>query len=69
MPIDPTGTEPGIVPNKEKPAEVLMRCKNESCGSITAIEITPPNLGGARLYQCVKCKRTHGIQVGGAFEL
>ena len=69
MPIDPTGTAPGLIGQKDKPAEVLMRCKNQSCDSISAIEITPPNQGGARLYQCVKCKRTHGVQVGGAFEL
>lgn len=69
MPIDQTGTNPGLVAQEHKPSEVHIRCKNPSCDSINAIEITPPGQPGVRRYQCSKCKHSHGVQVGGAFDL
>lgn len=70
MPIDPAGTTPGLTPKAEEAPTVHIRCKNPSCDSINAIELKIPGMqGGSRLYQCVKCHRTHGVAVGGAFEL
>jgi len=66
MPVDPTGTKPGLVSNEKKPDEVHIRCK--SCGHMVAIEITPKGARG-RMYQCVKCKQAWGIDVGGGVNL
>jgi hypothetical protein len=69
MPIDPTGTAPGVsIPPKEQ-EKVHMRCKREGCDSILAFEVRLPELeGGARrMYRCVKCHHTQGVLTGGPF--
>jgi len=70
MPIDPTGTAPGLITKDTKPPRINMRCPNDGCDSITAIElkIAAPETG-ARLYQCCKCKHTRGVAVGGCVNL
>jgi hypothetical protein len=72
MPVDPTGTTPGLQP--AEPAaqpQVHLKCKNQHCDSILAIEvkIAGHTGGGRRLYQCVKCKLSWGIPVGGSVDL
>lgn len=70
MPIDPKGTAPGVVPSAAEPEHIHMSCKSEDCDSIMAIEMKVPNQSPSeRLYQCVKCKRTWGIAVGGSVNL
>jgi hypothetical protein len=70
MPIDPAGTAPGLTPKTEEPPKVHIRCKNPTCSSILAIELKLEGMSpGHRLYQCCVCKRTHGVSLGGAFEL
>lgn len=69
MPIDYAGTKPGLpAPLPEEPQYLHMRCKRgDACGSMRAVEITPPGLpGGAHIYQCVDCKTSWGIATGGA---
>ena len=67
MPIDPKGTQPGLAPSTDKPAEVNLRCRNEKCNCIRAIDVTPQPVTDARRYQCVKCGHTWGVQTGGLF--
>jgi hypothetical protein len=71
MPVDYTGTKPGLpVPTPEEPKYVHMRCKNDGCHSMRVTEVTPMGIpGGAHLYQCVECKMTWGIAVGGGVSL
>lgn len=70
MPIDPTGTTPGVVQSKTEPEHIHMSCKNQKCDSIVAIEMKIPGQSpGTRMYQCIQCKRTWGIPVGGAVDL
>jgi hypothetical protein len=70
MPIDPSGTAPGLAANEKKPPVLHMRCNNMGCDSMTAIEIQIPGQErGHRLYQCCKCKHTRGLAVGGSFNL
>lgn len=70
MPVDPTGTSPGLMPGAETPKPVHIKCRNPSCDSILAIEIKIAEQGGGlRLYQCQKCKATRSIPVGGAVDL
>lgn len=71
MPVDPTGTAPGLKPEgPEDSPKVNIKCKNTSCTSILAIEIKiGAQSGSRRLYQCIKCKTTWGVSVGGSVEL
>jgi hypothetical protein len=70
MAIDPTGTRPGLQENAPKPPEEIhIRCKSGNCDSILAIELKIAGIiGPRRMYQCVKCKRTWGVPVGGSVE-
>jgi hypothetical protein len=69
MPNDPTGTTPGLAGQTEpEPETVNMKCKNQSCDSITAIEIKHPGSPGMRMYRCTKCHATRGINVGGSVD-
>lgn len=70
MPIDHTGTTPGLAQATKEPPKLHMRCNAPGCDSITAIELKVPGQeNGARLYQCCKCKHTRGVAVGGGFVL
>jgi transposase-like protein len=68
MPIDHTGTAPGLAQSTNKPEAVHLRCKSPDCDSMLAIEISAPG-AGQRLYQCCKCHRTSSVLVGGSFSL
>ncbi len=65
MPIDPTGTTPGLAQNTKAPETVNLKCRNPKCDSITAVVVALPN-PAQRLYRCVKCHRPVGLNVGGA---
>lgn len=75
MNFDPKGTTPGLNPGvKPEPKIQHLKCRENSCDSVQAIEITAlaggvqSDGGGAnhtRLYQCIKCKHTWVIGVGG----
>lgn len=71
MPIDPAGTKPGLSPTTEPPVPTLhMKCKRPECDSNIAIEVKiPTSASGRRLYQCVKCKVSWGINTGGPVDL
>jgi hypothetical protein len=70
MPVDPKGTAPGLAKSNEEPEQVHMSCKNKDCDSILAVEMKiPGQSASSRLYQCVKCKMTRSIPVGGAVNL
>ena len=64
--IDPAGVTPGLVgqpPEEQK--KFHMRCKNDACDSIEALEIHIAGAPHQRIYKCVKCHRTWGANVGG----
>jgi len=70
--FDPSGTSPGVVsPQVQGPKTQSMRCRNEGCPSLQAVEITPElnreNAGVPhhRTYQCIRCKHTWTMSVGG----
>jgi hypothetical protein len=76
MSFDPKGTTPGLMTeSKPQPTIHHMRCRNENCTSIQATEIvmgsTPEGAGAShnRLYQCVKCRHTWTLGVGGSVNL
>ncbi len=76
MSFDPRGTAPGLMPEaKPEPKVQHMKCRNQNCSSIQAVEIStgssPEGAGAAhnRLYQCVACKHTWTLGVGGAVSL
>lgn len=50
----------------KKPKPVFMKCKNPKCTSIEVVEM--PYATGVRMYQCVKCKRTQTVMVGGKMD-
>ena len=68
MPIDPTGTKPGIVPEQPAPEYVNIRCKRTGCDSIKAAKVA---VGGAptRMYRCAECGHMWGINLGGSVDL
>jgi hypothetical protein len=70
MPIDPAGTQPGLSGTVEESKPVHMKCRNPDCDSILAVEIKiPGSPAGQRLYQCVQCKATRGVNTGGNIDL
>lgn len=71
MPIDPAGTTPGLAaPLASAPPTVHIRCKRNGCDSINAIEVKHPGSpSGRRLYQCVKCRTSWGVNTGGPVDL
>lgn len=68
MPIDPTGTKPGIVPEVPQQETVNMRCKRNGCSSIRAYIV---QIGGSpvRMYRCAECQHMWGINIGGPVDL
>ena len=70
MPIDPTGTAPGLAGSLEpEPKRLHMKCKNEGCDSIEVIEVQTPPGTGRHVYSCVKCHTTWGVLTGGGIDL
>lgn len=67
MPVDATGTSPGLAPTQPEEKVVNIKCRNPNCDSITAVEMQIPNQQGQRLYRCTKCNAVLGVNVGGAF--
>lgn len=60
-------TKPVNAPNYE---QISMKCRNgRGCDSITAEIIVIPGQEAQRLYRCVKCKHTWGLNVGGSVNL
>ncbi len=71
MPIDPTGTQPGVQPQVKEPKKHFMKCKNKDCAGVEVYEMNIPGLAGAgtHVYRCVKCNLTWGVATGGAVNL
>jgi DNA-directed RNA polymerase subunit M/transcription elongation factor TFIIS len=69
MPIDPTGTKPGVVPAQPQQETVNMRCKRNGCDSMRAIIVVIQGIGPMRMYRCAECGHTWGINVGGSVNL
>lgn len=70
MPIDPAGTQPGLAAAPpEEPKTIHLRCKNQGCDSILAIEMTEANAQGRHLYRCCKCSHIHGVMTGGSINI
>lgn len=68
MPIDPTGTTPGLALQAQPdPNVVNMKCRNRKCKSITATQIKVPSQ--QRVYRCTKCGHTWSIVVGGNIDI
>lgn len=70
MPIDPTGTKPGVVPAQPKEETVHLRCKRaaQGCTSILAY-IVKLNGNPVRMYRCAECGHMWGINIGGSVDI
>lgn len=73
MAFDPEGTSPGLVQGTPSPKVINFKCREEGCTSLQAVEIKSggqenPSAGIAhnRTYQCVRCRHTFTLAVGGA---
>jgi hypothetical protein len=63
------GTAPGLPQQAaQQPEPVNIRCKNPNCDSIQAIPFIMPEKPGVRLYRCVKCGSTKGVNLGGSVD-
>ena len=69
MPVDPTGTKPGLQTQSQEPEKLNMRCKNKSCDSMQVTEMKVPGNVGRHLYRCVKCNTTFSVVTGGSVDL
>jgi len=72
MSIDQKGTSPGLTTGAKVEEKVHnMRCKNERCDSMEAIEIKidAPSHHGQRVYRCVKCSQPVSLNVGGSINI
>lgn len=71
MPIDPNGTSPGLAGQVVEQPEILnMKCKRPECLSMQALEVKHPgSAAGRRLYRCVKCHTSWGVNTGGPVDL
>lgn len=73
MTFDPKGTAPGLSPQAPKEEKVNLKC--QKCPSMVAVimKIGEDHGGGPvsphRLYRCVQCNFTWGLNVGGAFNI
>jgi hypothetical protein len=64
--VDKSGTKPGLGVSTVEENIVFLRCKDKQCGGSSAIEISPKDFPkGVRMYQCVKCKKSTTVNVGG----
>jgi hypothetical protein len=52
---------------KDERPRHFMKCRNPKCDSIEVFELK--YAPGTRLYQCVKCKRSLPVAVGGKMDL
>jgi hypothetical protein len=68
MPIDPTGTKPGLVPTTPAPEVVNIRCRRTGCSSIRQ-NIVQIQGGPVRMYRCVECGHMWGINAGGSVDI
>ena len=67
MPVDPTGTEPGVVPEKSREKEAVhFKCRRPDCDSITAYDESIPTVPHKR-FVCTKCGNVVSINPGGSF--
>lgn len=73
MTFDPKGTAPGLASGSAPEQKVHhMKCRRDGCSSARAIEISLGQQGDAagaahnRVYQCVECKHTWPMSVGGS---
>jgi transposase-like protein len=71
MPIDQSGTAPGLTSKPEEIETLNMRCKSHPrCDSMLVIEMKHEGIAaGYRMYQCTKCKMSWGVAVGGSVNL
>ena len=70
MPIDPTGTKPGLAPSAvTAPNTIHIKCKRPECKSILAVEITGAGGQGRHIYRCVECNTTWGVATGGCVDI
>ena len=69
MPVDPTGTAPGLIQEPVEEPTISIRCKNGNCDSMQAVEVKLQPSSPRRLYQCVKCKQSFGVLVGGGIDI
>lgn len=67
MPIDPTGTKPGVMPDQPQEETVNIRCKRPGCTSIRQIPVKIQGTN-ARMYRCAECGHMWGINPGGSVE-
>ena len=68
MPVDPTGTKPGLQHQVEEPKVHNMRCKNKDCDSMQVSELNVPGNAGRHIYRCIKCNTTWSVTTGGGVE-
>jgi len=68
MPIDPTGTKPGVVPAPPELKTVNMKCRRNGCDSIRAY-VMDIGASPVRMYRCAECHHTWGINPGGAVNI
>ena len=70
MPIDPSGTAPGLTPPATaEETKLFMKCKRPECKSNEVVEVRHPGSASRRLYRCVKCHTSWGIMTGGPVDL
>lgn len=55
------------MPDDDKANEKFMKCRNDTCDSITVVEV--PYAEGTRMYRCTKCGHTRPVQVGGQMDI
>jgi hypothetical protein len=67
MPVDPKGTQPGVVPGEVREKEAVhFKCRRPECDSITAYDESVPSLAAKR-FVCTKCGNVVTINPGGSF--
>jgi hypothetical protein len=67
MPIDPAGTAPGLVKAPPEEPILSLKCRSGKCESMQAVEVKigGPEHAGIRLYRCIECGYTWGVNLGG----
>lgn len=69
MPIDPTGTTPQPPATSASLPQADIKCRRGDCDSTSAFVMAIPQHPNQRLYRCVKCHHTWGVNVGGHIDI
>ena len=66
---NPADATPGLAAGIKPEDTINMKCRRGECDSITAVIVRIPGQEHLRMYRCIQCNHTWGLNVGGSVNL